>query len=78
MSLCRSCGAKIDWIETSNGKKMPLDPDYVEYEDANEGDVIVTDGGNTYKVDHTNTYPNVRGRVSHFASCPQGNDWRKR
>lgn len=53
MALFRSCGAKIEWVVTANGKKMPVDPDVVNYEDAEEGDVIISDGGNTYLITQT-------------------------
>jgi hypothetical protein len=50
MTTCRSCGAKVEWVETANGKKMPMDLE-----------------------------PDAEGnRISHFATCPQANDWRKR
>lgn len=78
MSQCRSCGAKIDWIETKSGSMMPVDPEYVEYDEAEAGTVLVTDGGNIYTVKDEQNLPNVRGRISHFASCPDSKKWRKR
>lgn len=78
MSQCRSCGTKIDWIKTITGKNMPLDPDYIQYSEAKQGDVLVTDGGVVYKVDHSKDLPSVKGRVSHFATCPDANNWRKK
>lgn len=77
MSQCRSCGAKIDWITTFSGKKMPVDPEYIEYEEAEQGDVLVTDQGVTHKVDHEkHQYSSIRGRISHFATCKDANNWR--
>lgn len=76
MPQCRSCGAKIDWITTIAGKKMPVDPDYLKYEEAKQGDVIVTDGGIVYKVDHNKNLPSVKGRISHFATCRDADNWR--
>ncbi len=26
MSVCRNCGAEIDWITTQDGKSVPVDP----------------------------------------------------
>jgi hypothetical protein len=26
MPKCKGCGEKIEWIETTNGKKMPVNP----------------------------------------------------
>lgn len=78
MSLpCRSCGKPIRFIEMRSGKKMPVDPDLIAYADAKDGDVLVTEQGNTYKVNLANRLPNVKGYVSHFATCPQADDWRK-
>ena len=57
---------------------MPVDPDYVDYVDAESGMVLISDGGNVYKVDHNKNYQSVRGRISHFATCPQSDTWRKK
>ena len=77
MSLCRSCGAKIKWIETKNGKKMPVDPDYIDYEDAEVGDLLILDSGESIKVG-PDSLLSYQGRVSHFSTCPQGDVWRKK
>jgi succinylglutamate desuccinylase len=77
MTLCKSCNAKIDFIKTTAGKWMPVDPDYVDYEDAENGDVLITDGGVVYTVDHQKNYTSVSGRVSHFATCPNADKHRK-
>jgi hypothetical protein len=78
MSVCRSCGAEIEWIVTKSGAKMPLDPEYVEWEEADPGTKLVTDQGTVYIVDHSKNYSSVRGRISHFATCDRPNDWRRR
>lgn len=76
MSVCRSCGQEIDWVLTSKGKKMPVDPEYIWYDEADSGTVIVTDGGVVYVVSSSRSFPSVKGRISHFATCPNANDWR--
>lgn len=78
MSTCRSCGQQIDWVKTVHGKNMPVDGDYIPYDDADIGTVIITDGGNVYKVAEGRSYPTVEGRVSHFSTCPQAEEWRKK
>ena len=77
MSLCRSCGQQVEWVTTTKGKKMPVDPEVVEYEDAEKGTVLVTEGGNVITVNEFQRMPNVRGRISHFATCPQADQWRR-
>lgn len=79
MATCRSCGAKIDWIKTKAGKNMPVEGEPVEYADCEDGDVIVTDGGETYKVDHSKPLVfSVSGRISHFSTCPDADKWRNK
>lgn len=77
MPQCRSCGAQIDWVVTKAGKNMPVDPEYVDWNDAEDRMVLVTDQGNVYTVDHNKNYSSVRGRISHFASCPNADKHRK-
>lgn len=57
---------------------MPCDPKIINYEDAHEGDILVTLTGMTYKVRKEMHFPNIKGYVSHFATCPQASDWRKK
>jgi hypothetical protein len=55
MSNCKSCGAAIFWVESANGKRMPLD--------AAPEKRIVIDGGIGRVVDtytsHFSTCPNA-------------------
>lgn len=77
MSTCRSCGKSIEWGVTEKGKKMPLDPEVIPHDEASEGDYLLTEGGKLYRVTKARSLPNVKGRVSHFATCPQAGEWRK-
>lgn len=73
MSKCRYCGQKIDWVAV--GKiNYPVDPDYVEYEDLENGQSLLTDGGNKYHYDADRVFPNVRGRLIHHDTCPKQED----
>ena len=45
MSLCRGCGASIDWITTTAGKSMPVDPEPVFVLEGAGTDRFVTDEG---------------------------------
>lgn len=71
MNNCGSCGAQILWVETSTGKWVPLDPDMVP-----DGNVEVYDG---VAVVIANSSVGSRDRYkSHFATCPNAGQHRKR
>ena len=76
MSKCRSCEQSIDWVRTVSGKNMPVDPDYIQHDEVKPGTVLVTDGGNVITVKAGDRRPNIKGRISHFATCPEANQWR--
>jgi hypothetical protein len=68
MSACRSCGAPIRWALTTNGRRIPLDPDPVE-----GGNLALADQGTTpiaYYVDPEDEPVPGPLYVSHFATCP--------
>ncbi len=73
MASCRSCGASIEWATWANsGKPVPLDVAPVP-----NGNIALVGG----KV-HTFTAGDERlgreRRVSHFVTCPDRDEWRKR
>lgn len=71
MAACRSCGAEVEWVVTEKGKRMPLDAGEVE------GGNIVIDGLGPTRV--AKYVANGAGnRVSHFATCPNAKEHRKR
>ena len=45
MSTCKGCGAPIDWITTTEGKYMPVDPEPVFIVEGDGSDRFVTDEG---------------------------------
>ena len=45
MSVCRGCGRAIDWIKTTAGKNMPVDPEPVFVIEGDGRDRFVTDDG---------------------------------
>lgn len=75
MSTCRSCGARITWLETDGGKKIPVDEDPVPY-----GNIVVI-GGMAHVIGTRDVselaFVEPRYR-SHFATCPQAKEWRRR
>ena len=78
MSKCKSCGADIIWIPTVSGKSMPCDAKPIPYkEDANGTMMLVTSDGRVVKAKLDAT-SEVFGYVSHFATCPNANEHRKR
>lgn len=77
MSQCRSCGAPIEWGQyEESGKNAPFDADESE---TKPGEVRWR---LEYDPDLDKMYA-VRasvgevGRLNHFGTCPQSNEWRK-
>lgn len=71
---CRSCGDPIRWAKTAAGRSIPLDA-----EPRDDGNVILRDGiaivfgpNATLPLDSGPRY------VSHFTTCGQAAEWRKR
>lgn len=86
MSTCRGCGRSIHWITTARGKKIPLDPEYRSVTRAatsTERVTVVTDDGRVVtgnvvsESDAKLLNGVVRGRVSHFATCPKAREFRR-
>lgn len=81
MNKCRSCGAKIIWIQTANGKNMPCNPEkihYRTYEGAGTPEkILVTPDGNI-TMGTPDPSSDLYGYVSHFATCPAAAAHRKK
>lgn len=79
MSTCRSCGAKLKWIKTKAGKNIPVDPEHVDWADADVGMTLVREEDGTVATKDTED-SRKRGTwyTSHFATCPDADDWRER
>lgn len=72
MAVCRSCGATIRWERTSNGKVIiPLDPTPVA-----TGNLCILDNGRV--VSSWGVPAEAFRYVTHFATCPNASDHRKR
>lgn len=74
---CRSCDAPIFYaLSTANQRPMPIDTMPVE-----NGNVIVRQGKLTTKlyakVDTAKANDGEERFTSHFATCPQANEWRR-
>ena len=68
-STCRSCGAHIEWAETIAGKRMPFDAPIVAVRTIAKWE---HESGRTVEI--------VESTVSksHFATCPDAGQWRKK
>lgn len=81
MSTCRSCGAKIKWIKTAAGKNMPVDPEPVSLDDAEDGWTLINEQGEAIRVEpNAYTQDNVEQDwyISHFATCPNADQHRSK
>jgi len=65
---CKSCGAPIIWAITTNGARCPLNANFETFE------------RKTFKLDSgvEVTIIKVQEKASHFTTCPQKNQWRKK
>jgi len=72
ISECKSCGKPIVWAITTQGKAAPLVADYARHE--TKTIKLRTRAGATVEV----MIISVPERNSHFADCPQKNQWRKK
>lgn len=63
---CKSCGKKIVWIRTPEGKAIPLDPVPACYR--------ITDGDDP---DHVQGERDENVLVSHFVTCPNASQHSK-
>jgi hypothetical protein len=79
---CRSCGAPLRWAEHfETGKRMPLDPLPAE-----DGNVRIVDWSDKPGLSlpiiavGASSPPGITPYryMSHFATCPDAVDWRKR
>jgi hypothetical protein len=68
MSTCRGCGKEIVWAETSHGKKVPLDPKALVFS-------VMDQGGKLIAVKPSGGPAGERFMVSHFATCPDAEDF---
>lgn len=71
MAACKSCNADVVWVETSTGKKMPMDAK----PDPKGTFVIINGKARKVTVDDRRLFRETY--TSHFATCAQADDWRK-
>lgn len=75
-TCCRSCGAIIIWAVSSAGNRMPVD-----FRRVPGGNIELEERG-AYPVPPMAHFvkpdPQVERFVSHFATCPDRREWRRR
>lgn len=73
---CKSCGAKVVWVMTEAGKKMPIDPDPSEF-----GNIYFQKDGTVLVLTKYSAEGQRRlGKdlfLSHFVTCPNASSHRK-
>ena len=76
---CLSCGAAVVWTVTHKGRRMPVDAEPVE-----DGNIRLRRDGDRVVAEYPGKeHPGLfdeddRARhVSHFATCPQAQRWRR-
>ena len=79
-STCRGCGAPIVFVRSAKGKYIPCDAQLVRYRANPDGkDMVVVDGEGVVRCDlDFDGYATGMARISHFATCPQARQFRKR
>lgn len=80
-TVCRGCGKPIIWIRMHSGKKIPVDLEEVAYEQKAGGSLkIVTPNGEVLSAERPADPQKATGigYISHFATCPKADAFRKR
>lgn len=72
---CRSCRAEVEWHETENGKAMICDPGIVHIDEAEPGSRLLNLDGKLITKRDPIEYQDGYGRVTHWSTCPDANDW---
>lgn len=81
MVKCKSCGAPIIFIGTPKGRRIPCDAEPVKYWQKDGGSAkVVTPNGEVVSAELEGDPQEATGigHISHFASCPNANQHRRR
>lgn len=78
MPTCRSCHAEIKWIELTSGKKCPVDPVRRHIDDVDRDTKLVTESGDIITKKFNGEFEDGYGFPSHFSTCPNADEWRKK
>ena len=77
-ATCRSCGRPITWVQTEHGRRMPVDVDPMP-DDADAGFALrKLPTGDLLAIAGTRAQlPDDVLHLSHFATCPDADRWRR-
>ena len=73
---CRKCGEPLIFVQSLRGRAIPCDPD-LETHVLKPGVVVVTPDGRVLRGSEESKETSVQGYISHFASCPYSEEFRK-
>ncbi len=76
MANCRGCGKLIVWTKMQSGKSMPCDPEVIRFVPGEGSEMFVTPDGLLLQ-GKRDPQSNIIGYISHFATCPKANGFRK-
>lgn len=76
-STCRSCGARIIWIKTVNGKAMPCNAEPLTFNRGGGPETFVMESGKVERGKRDRD-GELTGYISHFATCPNASRHRRR
>jgi hypothetical protein len=66
----------MDFQKTVKGRNMPVDPEYCDFADCEEGQMWVTGEGKCLVAGKSEFEDDgTRGRISHFSTCPYADDF---
>ncbi len=81
MSLCRGCGAAIEWVKTPAGKYMPVDKEPVLVVEGEGKNSFVTDEGEIIRGRRATAEEESQDLpvafVPHWATCPKSRDFHR-
>ena len=80
-TICRSCGAPIQWIKTTAGKNMPCNINPVHYKLSDDGtDKVVTKDGAVITCKIVNYQGNADGYgyTPHWSTCNAPDSFRNK
>lgn len=78
MAKCKTCGKQIQWLRLKSGKWHPVDPGRIPYDPDQNGNLnLITMDGEVVR-GKLDIMSHQYGYTSHFATCPQAGQHRKR
>jgi hypothetical protein len=79
-TICRGCGERIGFIKTVAGKHIPVDLEEIRFVETPRGtDKFVMKDGTVVSGRRAEIFEESQiGYISHFATCPKANSFRRR